>query len=153
MAASVDVPRRSSEFGSTRSGWGPQGQLVNNSMPVTNNAVDAVITTPAAQATAISIQLNNADGSAIAHRQVIDVCVYADAGAAALAATGGSTGIAIGANGIIEATVVSKKVFRCRTDAAGLLKLTWTDNAAEAAFLGVVLPNGRTVMSTALPTA
>lgn len=153
MAASTDVPRRSSEFGSQRSGWGPQGQLVNNSIPVTNNAIDAVITTPAAQVTAVSIQINNADGTPISHRQVIEVGVYADAGAAALAVTGGSTGIAIGANGIIEATIVAKKVFRCRTDAAGLLKLTWTDNAAEAAFLGVVLPNGRTVMSTALPTA
>lgn len=151
--ASVSVPRRSSEFGSGRGGWGPQGQLVQGDIPVTNNAADAVITTPAAQATAISIQLTNADGSAIAHAQDLDVWVFADAARAALATTGGSTGIAIGANGYIAYTQTAKKVFRCMTDATGLLKLSWTDNAAEAAFLGVRLPSGRWVMSTALPTA
>jgi hypothetical protein len=151
--ASVSVPRLSSEFGSGRGGWGPKGQIVRSDIPITNNAVDAVITTPAAQATAIAIQLTNDDGSAIAHAQDVEAWVFADAARAALATTGGSTGIAIGANGYIAQTRVSKKLFTCVTDATGLLKLTWTDNASEAAFLGVRLPSGRWVMSTALPIA
>lgn len=153
MAASVDVPRLSSEFGSRRGGWGPKQQIVVENIPVTNNAVDAVITVPAAQSGAISIQLNNADGTPIAHRQAVEVEVYADAAAVALATTGGSTGIALGANGIVIGTLTTKKYFRFKTDVAGLLKLSWTDNAAEVCFLGIVLPNGRTVMSTQLPTA
>lgn len=153
--ASADVPRRSSEFGSRRSGWGPQGQLCQEDIPITNNAVDAVITVPAAQATPISIQLNNSDGSPIAHAQDVDVYVVAvtTGKISALATTGGSTGIAIGANGFIAATVVAKKVFKAFTDGVGLLKVTWTDNAAEVAFLAVRLPSGRLVISAQLPIA
>lgn len=151
--ASVSTPRQSSEFGSGRAGWGPKGNIVREDIPITNNAVDAVITVPAAQASAISIQFNNADGSPIAHAQSFRLYVLLNATPTALAATGGSTGIAIGANGFIAQTPTAKKVFDCFTDAAGLFKATWTDNASEAAFLGVLMPSGRMVVSAALPTA
>src|SRR4051812_34356222 len=99
--ASTSVPRLSSEFGSGRGGWGPKGNIVREDIPITNNAVDAVVTIPALQATAISIQFNNADGSAIAHAQNFKLLVLLNATPTGLATTGGSTGIAIGANGFI----------------------------------------------------
>lgn len=152
--ASVSVPRLSSEFGSGRAGWGPKGNITREDIPITNNAVDAVITIAASITSprAVTIQFNNADGSAIAHAQPFDLYVAADAAFVAMATTGGSTGIAIGANGLIAATVVAKKLFKCVTDATGKWTGTWTDNAAEVAFLVAIMPSGRPVFSAALTT-
>lgn len=145
----------------TRSIHGRELQLLGNNnlgsndIPITNNACDAVVTVAASQTSprALTIQLNNADGTAIAHAQPFDMVVYLDAARVALAVTGGSTGVAIGANGLLIAAVVAKKVFKCVTDGTGLWTGTWTDTAHEVAFLGVELPTRRTVMSAALTTA
>jgi hypothetical protein len=125
-------------------------------IPVTSAHADAVINVGANQAAGISIQLNYVDGSAIAIPQDFKLYVVTvDAGGLinGLATTGGSTGIAIGANGFIAATVVAKKVFECFTDKNGLFKATWTDNASEVCSLAVRLPSGRWVISAALPTS
>lgn len=151
MATSVSSTMRTSIHG-RRLGLGAKDQLVSNDKSITNNAVEAVITIPALQATAISIQLNNADGTPIAHIQEFELYVLKTDGTD-VATTGGSTGIAIGANGKIIATPVAKKVFKCFTDVAGLFKCTWTDNAAEAAILSVRVPSGYQVQSAALPTS
>lgn len=98
----------------------------------------------------ISVQLLDADGDAIAEAAVVHLLVFADAAGAALATTGGSTGIALDADGLILATVVAKKVFLAKTDDAGLLTLTWTDTGTEAAYLGVVLPDGRIVIGATM---
>lgn len=156
MAASVDVPRLSSEFGSGRGGWGPKGQLIYNSIPIVNNAVDAIISVAASQTSprAITIQINDANGNPIAHCQNFRLGVYLDAAGVAPAATGGSTGVAQDSvSGFIEAAVKAKLFFECRTDATGKWTGTWTDSAHEVAFLGVILPSGRTVYSAALTTA
>lgn len=128
-----------------------KGFLIANGLPITSNAVDAIITVAAAVSTTrnITVQLNNADGTPIAHCQQLIIDVLADSAGAAWATTGGSTGIAIGASGSLL-TLSAKKRFAARTTAAGLLALTWTDNASEVAYLGVILPHGRTVISTAL---
>lgn len=150
----VRVPRLSSELGSGRGGWGPNGELTRESTQITNPAVDAVITLPTSQVSGytLTIQLNKADGSPIDYCQDIEGAIYADAAGLALATTGGSTGLAAtgASTGIIKATPVSKKVFALRTNAAGLWSGTWTDNAGEAVYLGVRLPNGRTVFSPVL---
>jgi hypothetical protein len=153
--ASIDNPRLSSEFGSGRGGWDREGRICREDIPITHKAVDAVITVPAAQATPISIQFNRADGSAVDVAVDFDlyVVLLTSAKISSLAVTGGSTGIAIGANGFIAQTAVAKKVFKLFTDGNGLAKVTWTDNAAETAFLAVRLPNGRLVISAQLPTA
>lgn len=154
--ASTSVPRLSNDFASRRTGFGPLGNITQEEIPITNNACDCVIAVAASQASprTVVIQFNNSDGSPIKHTQQFDMGVYADAGGIALAATGGSTGMAVdGTAGIIEATVVAKKVFMCRTDANGKWSGTWTDTAHEVAFLGVVLPTKRTVYSAALTTA
>lgn len=154
--ASQSVPRRSSEFGSNRSGWSPGGGIVNSDIEIVSPHADAVINVGASQAAGVSIQLNHPDGSPITLPQNFDLFVVTvDAGGLinGLAVTGGSTGIAIGANGFIAVTDVAKKAFQCFTDKNGLFKATWTDNAAEACSLALVLPSGRIVVSALLPTS
>lgn len=150
----VRSPRLSSEFGSGRGGWDPQGAITRESIRVTQPAVDAVITipTPPTSGYTLTVQLNDANGNPIAECQDIEATIYADAAGLALATTGGSTGLAASgaSTGIIKATPVAKKVFALRTNAAGLWSGSWTDNAAEVCYLGIRLPNGRTVFSSAL---
>lgn len=97
----------------------------------------------------ITIQLKNADGTNVASVQLVKLGVFADAGAAALATTGGSTGIAAGAEGLLI-THTAKLWFDAVSDATGLITLTWTDTGTEVAYLGVFLPDGTLDMSAAL---
>lgn len=97
----------------------------------------------------ITIQLKNRLGRNINYAAEVDVVVLLDAAGVDYVATGGSTGIAIGASGKLQA-VVAKKRFKARSTTAGVIALTWTDTGTEAAYLGVVLPNGKQVVSAAL---
>jgi hypothetical protein len=154
--ASQSVPRRSSEFGSRRGGYSPNGGITVEEIEIVSSHADATIAVGALQATGITIQFNHPDGTPIATPQDFDLYVVTvDAGGLinGLATTGGSTGIAIGASGFIVATVVAKKWFKCFTTKAGLFTATWTDNANEVASLAVRLPSGRLVVSAALPTS
>jgi hypothetical protein len=98
---------------------------------------------------AITIQLTDANGNDIAQREHVFVGVFLDANPDAFVVTGGSTGIAIGTDGALLA-LVAKKFFSVVSEADGDIDLTWTDTGTEAAYLGVILPNGKIVMSTAL---
>lgn len=154
--ASQSVPRRSSDFASNRGGWSPNGGIVNADIEIVSAHADAVIAVGANQAAGISIQFNHPDGSAITLPQDFRLYVVTVDGGGlinGLAATGGSTGIAIGANGFIANTPVAKKIFDCFTNKAGLFNATWTDNAAEVAYLAVRMPSGRLIVSAQLPTA
>jgi hypothetical protein len=112
---------------------------------------DASITVGAENANvrAITIQLKDALGNDLESVQSVWIGVFLDAGALAFVVTGGSTGIAIGTDGALLA-VVAKKLFLATCEADGDIDLTWTDTGTEAAYLGVILPNGKIVMSTAL---
>lgn len=126
--------------------------VAENTLVMTNSAIDASITlaAPVSTSRSISIQLKRADGAAIAHAQVVELHVLADSGGLAWAATGGSTGLVEGASGKLL-TVTTKKIFKAITTAAGLLVITWTDNASEVAYLGVKMPTScRMVISSAL---
>ncbi len=101
----------------------------------------------------IAVQLKDAYGTNIAEAQLVHVLVLADAAAAALATTGGSTGIAVDTNGILLATDLAKKAFRFLTNGSGLLDLKWTDTGTEAVYLGVVLSNGRMKISAVVQNA
>lgn len=152
--ASVDSPRLSNDFGSRNTGFNKNGAITQSGIPITNNAVDAVITIAASQTSprAITIQFNNSDGSAIAHAQPFKMKVMLDAQGVAKAVTGGSTGVAIGANGLLY-TYTAKLDFDGVTDITGLWTGTWTDTAHEVAFLMINMPSGRQVFSAALTTA
>jgi len=98
---------------------------------------------------AITIQLTDGNGADIATRQAVQIAVLADANGDAFVTTGGSTGIAIGTDGALLA-VVAKKLFLAISEADGDIDLTWTDTGTEAAYLAVILPTGKMVISAAL---
>jgi hypothetical protein len=131
-------------------GVGLQSQLVAGTQNVTQPCVDAVITVGAEVSNVrnITIQLNNADGNAIDYVQKVDIVLFTNATMTAFATTGGSTGIAIGTDGALLA-VVAKKYWLATSEADGDIDLTWTDTGTEQVAVGVVLPNGRVVVSAA----
>lgn len=98
---------------------------------------------------AVTVQLKDADGVNLTRQAAVRFIVFTTAAAVALSA-GGTTGLAIGANGMIIATITAKKVFDVLSDATGLITMTYTDTGTDAAFLGVQLPDGRLTMSAAM---
>lgn len=132
-------------------GMGAQHQLITNEIEITRPCVDASIVVSAENTNVrtITIQLKDAKGADINYVETVELILFLDAGKLAFAATGGSTGIAIGTDGALLA-VVAKKYFLATSEADGDIDLTWTDTGTEAAYLGLRLPNGRIVMSSAL---
>ena len=100
------------------------------------------------------VTLLDSEGVAIDTVEEVEIHMFVTADRLAYVVTGGSTGITLGAagDGAILA-IVAKKVFVATTEATGILNLDWLDTGTEAAFLGVKLPNGRYVMSSALTNA
>ena len=126
----------------------------SSSMSGDPDTVDATITVgaEAGDARAITVTLKDAAGDAIDFAEMVELVVLLNAGGTDFVVTGGSTGIAIGASGKLLA-IVAKKVFKAITTTAGVLALTWTDVGTEVAFLGIKLPNGKVVISSALTNA
>ena len=126
---------------------------LSGSLVVGGNAVPAsAVITVGAESTnvrAITIAMKDGAGNAMTTRALVNVVVLADANGDAFVATGGSTGIAIGSAGALLA-LVAKKAFMLITEADGTADLTWTDVGTEAAYLGIVLPTGELVISSAL---
>lgn len=122
--------------------------------PAANVAHHATILVAAevSNARAITIQLLDSRGNDVNVRTPVQVHVLLDGNGDAFVVTGGSTGIAIGTDGALQ-TLVAKKEFIAISEADGDIDLTWTDTGTEAAFLMVVLPNGRYVISSALTNA
>lgn len=134
-----------------RLGLGAKNQLVSNGIEISRPCVDATITVGAENTNvrAITIQLKDADGNDINYVETVELIVFLNAEKTAFVVTGGSTGIAIGTDGALQ-PIVAKKYFLATSEADGDIDLTWTDTGTEAAYLGVRLPNGRIVMSSAL---
>lgn len=103
----------------------------------------------AADVRAITIQFKHGAGHDLNYRICVPIVVLADANGDAFVGTGGSTGIASGTDGALIA-LVAKKVFLAISEADGDLDLTWTDTGTEAAYLGLVMPDGRLIISSAL---
>lgn len=137
-----------------RLGLGVKNELISNDIQITMPCVDATITVgdESGNARAITIQLLDADGKDINYVEEVELVLFLTADRLAYVVTGGSTGIAIGTDGALQ-TIVAKKVFRATSEADGDIDLTWTDTGTEAAYLGVKLPSGRYVMSSALTNA
>jgi len=126
--------------------------VANNTLSKQAGTVAGATITVSAENTnvrTITIQLTDANGADIAYRQHVLIGVFLDANPDAFVVTGGSTGIAIGTDGALLA-LVAKKFFSAVSEADGDIDLTWTDTGTEAAYLGVILPNGKIIMSTAL---
>lgn len=121
---------------------------------VVTYAVNAIITVgaEAGDARAITIQLLDADGRDLVVREAVQIAVLLDASGDAFVVTGGSTGIAIGTDGALLA-IVAKKLFLAISEADGGIDLTWTDTGTEAAYLAVILSNGKMIISSDLTNA
>lgn len=131
-----------------------QMQAKGGSLDITQPCVDASITV-GAEATnvrAITIQLKDAFGNDINYVETVEIIVFSSAAMTAFATTGGSTGIEIGTDGALLA-VVAKKYFIATSEADGDIDLTWTDTGTETVAVGVRLPNGRVVVSSAFANA
>ena len=130
------------------------GNLVANGIAISSPCADASITVGAEDTNvrAITIQLKDANGKDVTESCSVWAALFADAGRLAFVTTGGSTGIAIGTDGA-ALTIVAKKLFLLTSEADGDIDLTWTDTGSEAAYLGLLLPTGRWVMSGALTNA
>ncbi len=115
-------------------------------------SVTFTIGAEAGDARTITAQLKDAAGNALTERATVQLHVCADSAGAALASTGGSTGIAASTNTYLSA-ILAKKVFTVTSSAAGLITVTWTDTADEAVYLVVVLPNGKRSVSAIVQNA
>lgn len=141
-----------------RLGLGAYGQVASQQptqvIDITPKCVDASITVgaEAADVRAITITLKDVHGNAIDYAETVDIVMLLNSGGTDFVATGGSTGIAIGASGKLLA-IVAKKVFKAISTTSGVIALTWTDTGTEAAFLGLYLPNGTRVISSTLQNA
>jgi hypothetical protein len=126
------------------------GNLAGNDIQITRPCVDATVTVAAENANvrAITIALKDIFGAAINYVETVEIIVFGAADMLSFATTGGSTGIAIGTNGALL-TIVAKKLFRATSEADGTIDLTWTDTGTESVAVGVRLPNGRVVVSSA----
>lgn len=124
---------------------------------LTSPAVHAVVTISAEAASTantrdITIQLKDVYGNNINYAETIQLTNYLASTMLDWASTGGSTGIQAGASGKLLA-LVAKKQFLARTTATGLWVGSYLDTGTEAGYLGVTLPNGRTIGGGALTNA
>lgn len=121
--------------------------------PYTEDAVDATISVSAENTNVrtITIQMLDANGSNMDAVCRCDIEMLLNAAGDDFVATGGSTGIAATTGKVLA--LVAKKYFKAITNATGGLVLTWTDTGTEVAYLGLVLPNGRRIISSALTNA
>jgi len=133
---------------------GNENQLQSRSIDITQPCVAATITVSAEGATTantrdITIQLLDSEGRDIDYVETVEIVMFLNAARTAFVVTGGSTGIDVGTDGALL-DVVAKKMFLATSEADGDIDLEWLDTGTEVAFLGLRLPNGNYVMSSAL---
>lgn len=132
-----------------RLGINAYGQLESNGIALSAKAVDATISISAEGASVanqrdITITLKDANGNAVDEATVFEIVMFSSSAMTDFVATGGSTGIAAGASGKIQA-IVAKKLFRAITTTAGVCQVIYTDTGTDAGYLAVRLPNGKVV--------
>ncbi len=144
------MPNNITSVHGRRLGLSEKGNLVGNEINITQPCADASITVGAESTNvrAIAIQLKDADGNDINYAETVEIIVFGAADMLSFASTGGSTGIAIGTDGALLA-VVAKKYFLATSEVDGDIDLTWTDTGTESVAVGVRLPNGRVVVTSA----
>lgn len=127
-----------------------KSNLISKGVNLTQPCADATITVSAetTNVRTITIQLKDANGNDIDYVETFELIVFTDATMTAFATTGGSTGVAVGTDGALLA-VVAKKYFICTSESDGDWDGTWTDTGTEQVAIGVRLPTGRVVVSSA----
>jgi hypothetical protein len=94
----------------------------------------------------VTINFRTLDGAQLDYVEPFDLVVFSDATMTALS-SGGSTGLAIGTNGLLQATV-AKKMFFGTSEADGTWDGTWTDSGTAAACIGIRTAGGRWTLSS-----
>jgi hypothetical protein len=94
----------------------------------------------------VTINFRTLDGAQLDYVESFDLVVFSDATMTALS-SGGSTGLAIGTNGLLQATV-AKKMFFGTSEADGTWDGTWTDSGTAAACIGIRTAGGRWTLSS-----
>jgi hypothetical protein len=140
-----------------RFGQDTRGNLSANGIAITSPAIDATISISAEAATVanqrdITITLKDANGTAINYAEVFEIVLFSSSAMTDFVATGGSTGIAAGAAGKIQA-IVAKKLFRAITSTAGVCSVIYTDTGTDPGYLAVRLPTGRIVAGGTITNA
>lgn len=132
-------------------GQGAYGQLATrndgvNVRDLTDRIGNAVITVgaEAADVRAITIQLKDHYGNNIDFAGYFEIVMFSSAAMTDFMSGGGSTGLAAGASGKLQA-VTAKLLFRAISTTAGLWTGTYTDTGTAAGYIAVRLPNGRVV--------
>ena len=120
-----------------------------STIPLTPRCVNVTGTISAEAATVadqrdISLQLKDANGNNIDYAETVELVLFSSSAMTDFVATGGSTGIAAGASGKIQA-IVAKKLFRAISTTAGLIAVIYTDTGTDPGYLAVRLPTGRVV--------
>jgi hypothetical protein len=101
----------------------------------------------------IILQLTDGLGNNLTERTSCLVSLFLDGNGDAVVATGGSTGISLGAaGGGLVYPLIAKKVFLCVSEADGSFDLDWLDSGTEAAYIAILLPNGKLVFGDAALT-
>jgi len=132
-----------------------KNNLKSNEIDITQPCADASITIGAestANARIVTIQLKDSNGSDIDYVEQVGITVYTSSAKTAFAVTGGSTGLAAGTDGALLA-VVAKKFFLATSESDGDIDLAYTDTATETVCIGINLPTGRIVTSSAFANA
>lgn len=135
-------------------GFGSRGELAFhgpglNVYQVTRPAVTATISISAEGASVanqrdITITLKDKNGKAIDYAEVFEILLFSSSAMTDFVATGGSTGLAAGASGKLQA-IVAKKLFRAISTTAGVVACIYTDTGTDAGYLAVRLPNGQII--------
>lgn len=134
-------------------GLGSRGELVVRGpaaiYQATRPAVTATISISAEGATFanqrdITITLKDNNGKALDYAEVFEIVVFSSSAMTDFVATGGSTGIAAGAAGKIQA-IVAKKLFRAISDVTGVCSVIYTDTGTDPGYLAVRLPGGQII--------
>jgi hypothetical protein len=140
-----------------RLGLNAYGQLESNGIAATQKAVNATIVISAEAATVanqrdITITLKDANGNAVDEATVFEIVLFSSSAMTDFVATGGTTGIAAGASGKIQA-LVAKKLFRAITTTAGVCEVIYTDTGSDPGYLAIRLPGGRVVAGGSITNA
>jgi hypothetical protein len=114
--------------------------------------VEITVGTEAADVINVGLQVNDAEGVAVAAAVGLHAWL-SDTAAAAVTATAPSAGVAIGTDGVIIVEHTADILFELLTDAVGALDLDIGEVGVDTWYLNVRLPDGSVVSSAAITFA
>lgn len=112
------------------------------SVTLTVNAEDS-------NAVTVNGQVIDGDGNAMTTRVNLPFFISDDANGDSIAGTAPDGGFAAGTNGWVD-VITTGKSGRVMTEASGAFDIVVTESGTDAFYLGIVMPDGHVVMSSAM---